>query len=99
VQMAVPDQLMLRVIQGIHGIVGMCNAGPWFGDGGMAQTVCVVLSAAAREQLSAIVADRNRPRKHVEPARIGSGVAILAYLASPVPPARAIPPSHAVCAA
>ena len=34
----------------------------------MAQQVCVVLSAAEREQLSAIVADRNRPRKHVERA-------------------------------
>jgi len=28
------------------------------------------LSAAEREQLAAIVADRNRPRKHVERARI-----------------------------
>jgi transposase len=36
----------------------------------MAQTVCVVLSAAEREQLAAIAADRNRPRKHVERARI-----------------------------
>ena len=35
-----------------------------------AQTVCVVLGAAEREQLAAIVADRNRPRKHVERARI-----------------------------
>src|ERR1700674_2569082 len=36
----------------------------------MAQQVCVVLSAAEREQLAAIVADRNRPRKHAERARI-----------------------------
>jgi hypothetical protein len=36
----------------------------------MAQRVCVVLSAAEREQLVATVADRNRPRKHVERARI-----------------------------
>jgi hypothetical protein len=36
----------------------------------MAQTVCVVLNTAEREQLAAIVADRNRPRKHVERARI-----------------------------
>ena len=36
----------------------------------MAQQVCVVLRAAEREQLAAIVADRNRPRKHVERARI-----------------------------
>src|SRR5437016_1061661 len=36
----------------------------------MAQTVCVVLSSAEREQLAAIAADRNRPRKHVERARI-----------------------------
>ena len=36
----------------------------------MAQQVCVVLSTAEREQLAAIVADRNRPRKHVERARI-----------------------------
>ena len=36
----------------------------------MAQQVCVVLSAAEREQLAAIAGDRNRPRKHVERARI-----------------------------
>ena len=36
----------------------------------MAQGVCVVVSTAEREQLAAIVADRNRPRKHVERARI-----------------------------
>jgi len=36
----------------------------------MAQTVCVVVNAAEREQLAVIVADRNRPRKHVERARI-----------------------------
>jgi hypothetical protein len=36
----------------------------------MAQQVCVGLSAAEREQLVTIVADRNRPRKHVERARI-----------------------------
>jgi hypothetical protein len=32
-------------------------------DGAMAQQVCVVLSAAEREQLAVIAADRNRPRK------------------------------------
>ena len=36
----------------------------------MAQTVCVIVSAAPREQLAAIATDRNRPRKHVERARI-----------------------------
>ena len=36
----------------------------------MAQQVCVVLSTAEREHLAAIAADRNRPRKHVERARI-----------------------------
>src|SRR5262244_2012133 len=36
----------------------------------MAQQVCVVLSAAEREQLAAISADRNRPRKHIERAQI-----------------------------
>ena len=36
----------------------------------MAQQICVVLNAAEREQLVAIAADRNRPRKHVERARI-----------------------------
>ena len=36
----------------------------------MAQQVCVILSTAEREQLAAIVADRNRPRKHVERAGI-----------------------------
>src|SRR5262252_9550353 len=41
-----------------------------WGGGAMAQTVCVVLSTVEREQLAAIAADRNRPRKHVEWARI-----------------------------
>ena len=36
----------------------------------MAQRVCVVLNTAEREQLAAIVADRNRPHKHVKRARI-----------------------------
>jgi len=36
----------------------------------MAQTVCVIVSVADRERLAAIAADRNRPRKHVERARI-----------------------------
>src|SRR5438270_1248103 len=36
----------------------------------MVQTVWVIVEAAEREQLAAIVADRNRPRKHVERARI-----------------------------
>src|SRR6516225_3799310 len=39
-------------------------------DRAMAQQVCVVLSAADREQLAKIATDRNRPRKHVERARI-----------------------------
>jgi hypothetical protein len=34
----------------------------------MAQQVCVVLSAADREQLATIAADRNRPRKPRDPA-------------------------------
>ena len=36
----------------------------------MAQQVCVVLSAGEREQLTAIAADRNRPRTHVDRAVI-----------------------------
>jgi len=36
----------------------------------MAQQVCVVLSTAEREALTAIVADRNRSRKHADRARI-----------------------------
>src|SRR5436189_5306486 len=40
------------------------------GRGAMAQQVCVVVGTAEREQLAAISADRNRPRKHVERARI-----------------------------
>jgi hypothetical protein len=36
----------------------------------MAQQVCVVLSITERELLAAIAGDRNRPRKHVERARI-----------------------------
>jgi hypothetical protein len=34
----------------------------------MAPQVCVVLSAAGREQLGAIAADPNWPRKHIERA-------------------------------
>src|SRR6478735_12164146 len=41
-----------------------------WGMGAMAQRVCVVLSTAEREQLAAMVADRNRRRKHVERAGI-----------------------------
>src|SRR3954465_11604929 len=36
----------------------------------MAQSVCLVVSAADRARLEAIVADRNRPQKHVARARI-----------------------------
>lgn len=35
----------------------------------MAQTVCVIVSASDKERLEAIVADRNRPQKHVARAR------------------------------
>src|SRR5262245_59195791 len=35
-----------------------------------AQRICVVLSAADLEQLATVAADRNRPGKHVERARI-----------------------------
>ena len=37
---------------------------------GMAQTVCVLPPAEDRERLKAVVADRNRPLKHVQRARI-----------------------------
>jgi hypothetical protein len=40
------------------------------GEWAVEQQVCVVLSIAEREQLAAVAADRNRPRKHVERARI-----------------------------
>jgi len=36
----------------------------------MAQTVCIVLRAADRERLAAIVSDRNRQHKHIERARV-----------------------------
>src|SRR4051795_7295196 len=36
----------------------------------MAQTVCPLISAGDRQRLAAIVADRNRPQKHVARARI-----------------------------
>ena len=36
----------------------------------MAQTVCVIVGAKEREGLAAITADRNRPRKHIDRARI-----------------------------
>jgi hypothetical protein len=36
----------------------------------MAQTICVIVSASDKERVEAIVADRNRPQKHVERARV-----------------------------
>ena len=36
----------------------------------MAQTVCVIVSALARQRLEAVAADRNRPGKHLERARV-----------------------------
>jgi len=36
----------------------------------MAQTVCVLLSTSDRDRLEAIAADRSRPHKHVERARV-----------------------------
>ena len=39
-------------------------------SGRMAQTSCVILSPDDRERLAAIIADRNRPLKHVQRARI-----------------------------
>jgi transposase len=36
----------------------------------MAQRVCVIVSSSDRERLVAIAADRNRPRKHAERARV-----------------------------
>jgi ParB-like chromosome segregation protein Spo0J len=36
----------------------------------MAQTLCAIVSAADRARLEAVVADRNRPQKHVARARI-----------------------------
>jgi Homeodomain-like domain len=47
----------------------MCDAGS------MAQIVCPVVSAEDRARLEAIVADRNRARKHVARARIILGSA------------------------
>src|SRR5229473_8637217 len=54
----------------IHRDVKICETEPRLGGWAMAQRLCVVLNTAEREQLAAIVADRNRPRKHVERARI-----------------------------
>ena len=48
----------------IHEFERMCESV------GMAQTVCVLPSAEDRQRLLAIVADRNRPLKHVQRARI-----------------------------
>jgi hypothetical protein len=64
------SSLVLRVIQRIHKGIGICDTGPWAWGWAMGQQVCVVLSAAEREQLAAIAADRNRPRKHIERAQI-----------------------------
>lgn len=37
---------------------------------GMAQSVCVIVSAEDRARLAAVIGDRNRPQKHVLRARI-----------------------------
>jgi hypothetical protein len=47
----------------------------------MAQQICVVLSAADREQLAMVAADRNRPRKLVERACRGQTFAPAAIAA------------------
>src|SRR3954454_17514805 len=39
-------------------------------SGRMAQTSSILLNAGDRERLTALVADRNRPHKHVQRARI-----------------------------
>ena len=44
-------------------------AGVCYGSG-MAQTVCLLVSAEDRARLAAILADRNRPQKHVARARV-----------------------------
>src|SRR5437588_9760280 len=62
--------LVFRVIQRIHKRSRIYDTRAWRRGTAMAQQVCVVLSTAARERLAAIAADRNRPRKHVERARI-----------------------------
>ncbi len=61
---------LVLLIQRIHKRIGICDTGPWLWGWTMAQQVCVVLSTVEREQLAAIVADRNRPRKHVERAHM-----------------------------
>jgi transposase len=48
----------------IHGLGDLCESM------GMAQTVSVVVGAEDRARLAAVVGDRNRPRKHVQRARI-----------------------------
>jgi hypothetical protein len=62
--------LVFGRIQRIHRSTGMGDTGSWFGDAAMAQTISVIADAAERERLMAIVVDRNRPRKHIERARI-----------------------------
>jgi transposase len=52
----------------IHEFERMCESV------GMAQTVCVLPSAEDRQRLLAIVADRNRPLKHVQSGRTSSFV-------------------------
>ena len=44
--------------------MGACESGV------MAQTSCVILSPDDRERVASIIADRNRPQKHVQRARI-----------------------------
>ena len=64
------ESYCLESFRGFINASGYAILGHGLGMGAMAQQVCVVLSTAEREQLAAIVADRNRPRKHVERAGI-----------------------------
>src|SRR5262249_36336548 len=62
--------LVYRVIRMIHKGSECAKLRHGWGTRTMAQQVCVVLNAVEREQLATVAADRNRPRKHVERARI-----------------------------
>src|SRR5215813_13874322 len=55
----------------------------------MAQLVCVVLSTAEREQLAAIAADRNRPRKPGKPPIAAETTARVVALTCTEPPHQA----------
>jgi len=62
--------LVLSVIQKIRNSIGVCYTGPSLGGMGHGPTSMRCFERCGARAVDGIVADRNRPGKHVERARI-----------------------------